>query len=103
MKSNIHRSYGVLFLTGLKRATRILTSALYVCVVVINNHRFFLSNHVLYKLSSANYKYMYWYIIILDARFLHVYLKIHVCLHHLQSLAIVTTVLMNYACILFIE
>lgn len=101
MKSNIHRSYGVLFLTGLKRATRILTSALYVCVVVINNHRFFLSNHVLYKLSSANYKYMY--IIILDARFLHVYLKIHVCIHHLQSLAIVTTVLMNYACILFIE
>lgn len=101
MKSTIHRSYGVLFLTGLKRATRILTSALYVCVVVINNHRFFLSNHVLYKLSSANYKYMY--IIILDARFLHVYLKIHVCLHHLQSLAIVTTVLMNYACILFIE
>lgn len=99
MKSTIHRSYGVLFLTGLKRATRILTSALYVCVVVINNHRFFLSNHVLYKLSSA--KYMY--IIILDARFLHVYLKIHVCLHHLQSLAIVTTVLMNYACILFIE
>lgn len=101
MKSTIHRSYGVLFLTGLKRATRILTSALYVCVVVINNHRFFLSNHVLYKLSSANYKYMY--IIILDARFLHVYLKIHVCIHHLQSLAIVTTVLMNYACILFIE
>lgn len=96
MKSNIHRSYGVLFLTGLKRATRILTSALYVC------HRFFfLSNHVLYKLSSANYKYMY--IIILDARFLHVYLKIHVCIHHLQSLAIVTTVLINYACILFIE
>lgn len=101
MKSTIHRSYGVLFLTGLKRATRILTSALYVCVVVINNHRFFLSNHVLYKLSSANYKYMY--IIILDARFLHVYLKIHVCIHHLQSLAIVTTVLINYACILFIE
>lgn len=60
---------------------------------------FFLSNHVLYKLSSANYKYMY--IIILDARFLHVYLKIHVCIHHLQSLAIVTTVLINYACILF--
>lgn len=81
MKSTIHRFYGVLFLTGVKRATRILTSALCVCVVVINNHRSFQSYYVLYKLSSANFKYVH--IIILDARFLHVHLKTHVCIYRI--------------------
>lgn len=41
MKLIIYRFYGGFFLIGVKRVIRIFISVLCVCVVVINNYRYF--------------------------------------------------------------